>query len=98
MDTYSGPIIDAHHHLWRRADVSWINPPLVPRMFGDYFGLCRDFSIEEWKHDIAPHDVVQTVHVTANWAGLKATRRWTNRAGSPVAGSVNSAWKTMPCG
>lgn len=74
LDLYNGPIIDTHHHLWRREDVSWIKPPLTPRMFGDYFGICRDFSIEEWKHDIRPHNVVQTVHVTANWDGAKATR------------------------
>jgi predicted TIM-barrel fold metal-dependent hydrolase len=74
MELYNGPIIDTHHHLWRRKDVVWINPPLTPKMFGDYFGLCRDYSVEEWKHDIAPHNVVKTVHVTANWAGTKATR------------------------
>ena len=74
MELYSGPIIDTHHHLWRRRDLSWLNPPLTPKMFGDFFGLCRDFPIEEWKHDIGPHNVVKTVHVTANWAGTKATR------------------------
>ena len=74
MELYSGPIIDTHHHLWRRKDLGWLNPPLTPKMFGDFFGLCRDFPIEEWKHDIGPHNVVKTVHVTANWAGTKATR------------------------
>jgi predicted TIM-barrel fold metal-dependent hydrolase len=85
MELYSGPIIDTHHHLWRRKDLGWLNPPLTPKMFGDFFGLCRDFPIEEWKHDIGPHNVVKTVHVTANWAGTKATRgldetRWLARA------------------
>lgn len=74
MELYSGPIIDTHHHLWQRKDPAWINPPLTPKMFGDFFGLCRDFPVEEWKHDISPHNVVKTVHVTANWAGTRATR------------------------
>ena len=74
MNLYTGPIIDTHHHLWRRQDVAWINPPLTPKMFGDFFGLCRDFPVEEWKHDISPHNVVKTVHVTANWSGTKPTR------------------------
>ena len=74
MEPYNGPIIDTHHHLWLRKDPIWINPPLTPKMFGDFFGLCRDFPVEEWKHDIVPHNVVKTVHVTANWAGAKATR------------------------
>lgn len=74
MELYDGPIIDTHHHLWRRKDIEWLNPPLTPKMFGDYFGLCRDYPVEEWKHDVIPHKVVKTVHVTANWAGTKATR------------------------
>ena len=51
MNLYTGPIIDTHHHLWRRQDIAWLNPPLTPKMFGDFFGLCRDFPIEEWRHD-----------------------------------------------
>lgn len=74
MELYSGPIIDTHHHLWRQRDIAWLNPPLTPKMFGDFFGLCREFPVEEWKHDIGPHNVVKTVHVTANWDGTKATR------------------------
>lgn len=74
MERYDGPIIDTHHHIWRHKDIGWLQPPLPPRMFGDYFGLCRDYPVEEWKYDILPHKVVKSVHVTANWAGTKATR------------------------
>ncbi|WP_197938648.1 hypothetical protein [Phytohabitans flavus] len=27
-------IVDAHHHLWRRADLPWLNGEMVPRIFG----------------------------------------------------------------
>jgi predicted TIM-barrel fold metal-dependent hydrolase len=33
---YSGPVIDTHHHIWLRKDVTWLADPPVPRMFGDY--------------------------------------------------------------
>ena len=78
MTQYQGPIIDTHHHLWQHKDVPWLQPPVPKKMFGDDFGLQRDFSIEEWKHDIAPHNVVKTVHVTANWGVQRALdeTRW----------------------
>jgi predicted TIM-barrel fold metal-dependent hydrolase len=78
MAQYDGPIIDSHHHLWRQKDVGWLQPPVIPRLFGDYFGLRRDFPIEEWLHDIAPENVVKSVHVTANWGVDKALdeTRW----------------------
>jgi predicted TIM-barrel fold metal-dependent hydrolase len=37
--TYSGPVIDTHHHIWLRKDVAWLADPPIPRMFGDYFGI-----------------------------------------------------------
>ncbi|MBV9955285.1 MAG: amidohydrolase family protein [Pseudolabrys sp.] len=67
MPRYDGPIIDTHHHIWRRADVSWLQEPPVPRMFGDYFGLRRDYPVEEWINDIVPEGVNKSVHVTAMW-------------------------------
>ena len=67
MPRYDGPIIDTHHHIWRRKDVSWLQDPPIPRMFGDYFGLRRDYPVEEWINDIVPEGVVKSVHVTAMW-------------------------------
>ena len=67
MAVYTGPVIDTHHHIWRRADVAWLADPPIPRMFGDYFGLRRDYPVEEFMHDLQPDGVVKSVHVTAMW-------------------------------
>jgi predicted TIM-barrel fold metal-dependent hydrolase len=67
MSAYTGPIIDTHHHIWLRKDVPWLAEPPIPRMFGDYFGLRRDYPVEEWINDIVPQGAVKSVHVTAMW-------------------------------
>ena len=67
MALYTGPMIDTHHHIWLRKDVSWLADPPIPRMFGDYFGLRRDYTVEEWINDIVPQGAVKSVHVTAMW-------------------------------
>lgn len=72
MTVYSGPIIDTHHHIWRRADVAWLADPPIRRMFGDYFGIRRDYSVEEWMADIVPEGAVKSVHVTAMWGPGRA--------------------------
>ncbi len=72
MPSYSGPVIDTHHHIWLRKDVSWLADPPIPRMFGDYFGIRRDYPVEEWMNDIVPEGAVKSVHVTAMWAPGKA--------------------------
>jgi predicted TIM-barrel fold metal-dependent hydrolase len=64
---YTGPVIDTHHHIWQRKDVSWLADPPVPRMFGDYAGIRRDYSVGEYMADVMPQGVVKSVHVTANW-------------------------------
>ena len=67
MALYKGPMIDTHHHIWPRKEVSWLADPPIPRMFGDYFGLRRDYPVEEWMNDIVPEGAVKSVHVTAMW-------------------------------
>jgi predicted TIM-barrel fold metal-dependent hydrolase len=67
MASYSGPAIDTHHHIWRRADIGWLADPPIPRMFGDYFGIRRDYPIEEFMTDIVPQGFTKSVHVTAMW-------------------------------
>lgn len=66
--TYSGPAIDTHHHIWLRKDVGWLADPPIPRMFGDYFGIRRDYPVEEFMNDVKPQGVTKSVHVTAMWA------------------------------
>lgn len=67
MAPYNGPVIDTHHHIWQRKDIPWLAEPPIPRMFGDYFGIRRDYPVEEWMNDIVPQGVVKSVHVTAMW-------------------------------
>ena len=78
MALYTGPMIDTHHHIWRRKDVAWLADPPIPRMFGDYFGIRRDYAVEEWMADIVPQGAVKSVHVTAMWGPGKALEetRW----------------------
>ncbi len=72
MTLYSGPMIDTHHHIWLRKDVAWLADLPIPRMFGDYFGIRRDYPVEEWMNDIVPQGAVKSVHVTAMWGPGRA--------------------------
>jgi len=62
------PIIDAHHHIWRQADLPWLQGPMLPRIFGPYEPLRRDYAIEEFLSDIAGSGIAGSVYVQANWA------------------------------
>jgi predicted TIM-barrel fold metal-dependent hydrolase len=61
------PLIDAHHHIWRQADLPWLQGPAVPRIFGSYDGIKRDYPIDEYLQDIAGTGVVKSIYVQANW-------------------------------
>jgi len=61
-------IIDAHHHIWRRADLPWLLGPTQPRIFGPYDAIKRDYLIGEYLDDIAGTGVSKSVYVQANWA------------------------------
>jgi predicted TIM-barrel fold metal-dependent hydrolase len=78
MPAYNGPVIDTHHHIWLRKDVAWLAEPPIPRMFGDYFGIRRDYPVEEFMLDVQPQGVTKSVHVTANWGPARALdeTRW----------------------
>jgi len=62
------PIIDAHHHIWRRADLPWLDGPMQPRIFGPSEPIRRDYPIGEFLSDIAGSGVTKSVYVQANWA------------------------------
>lgn len=68
---YSGPIVDAHHHLW---DLSLGRHPWLAATAGERGGLGdldrlrRNYLPEDYRRDAARHDVVATVHVEAGWA------------------------------
>jgi predicted TIM-barrel fold metal-dependent hydrolase len=61
------PTIDGHHHIWRLQDLSWLSGPQVPRIFGPYQPICRDYTIEEFRADIAACNVVKSIYVQTNW-------------------------------
>lgn len=61
-------IIDAHHHVWRLSHTPWLQGPEVPRIFGAYQPLRRDYLIEDFLADAQPSGVVQSVFVQVNVA------------------------------
>lgn len=69
-ETYQGPIIDAHHHLW---DLSlerhpWLTPTAGKRGgLGDLGPLQRDYLPADYARDAARHAIVAIVHVEAGW-------------------------------
>jgi predicted TIM-barrel fold metal-dependent hydrolase len=65
-------VIDAHHHIWRQADLPWLVGPMQPRIFGPYEPIRRDYPIEEYLDDIAGSGVARSVYVQANWAPARA--------------------------
>lgn len=66
------PIVDAHHHIWRCEDLPWLLGPMVPRIFGPYEPIRRDYPIDEYLADIAGSGVEKSVYVQANWAPDRA--------------------------
>ncbi|MEO0387842.1 MAG: amidohydrolase family protein [Pseudomonadota bacterium] len=60
-------MIDAHHHIWRQADLPWLQGPEVPRIFGPYGPLRRDYPMAEFLQDIAGTGITKSVYVQANW-------------------------------
>ena len=61
-------IVDAHHHIWRQADLPWLAGPMQPRIFGPYEDLRRNYLIDEFLADIAGAGIERSVYVQANWA------------------------------
>lgn len=61
-------IVDAHHHIWRQDDLPWLKGPMLPRIFGPYEPIRRDYPMSEYLADIARSGVTQSVYVQANWA------------------------------
>ena len=66
------PIIDAHHHIFRQADIPWLLGPMVQRIFGPYEAIRRDYPISEYLDDLKNSNVVGSVYVQVNWAKNRA--------------------------
>ncbi|CCV12099.1 amidohydrolase family protein [Mesorhizobium sp. STM 4661] len=68
---YSGPIIDAHHHLWDLGlgRHPWLAATADERGgLGELGPLRRNYLPDDYMRDASRHDVVATVHVEAGWA------------------------------
>ena len=78
---YSGPIIDAHSHLW---DLSMQKHPwLAPsndsvQALGGLENLRHDFLVADYLRDSANQDIVATVHIEALWdrSDVLGETRW----------------------
>jgi predicted TIM-barrel fold metal-dependent hydrolase len=66
MTTTHG-IVDAHHHIWRQADLPWLSGPPVPRIFGPYDPIRRDYPVEEYVAEAAACGIEASVYVQTNW-------------------------------
>jgi predicted TIM-barrel fold metal-dependent hydrolase len=60
-------IVDAHHHIWRRSDLAWLAGPMLPRIFGPYEPLRRDYLAPEYIAEAERAGIGQSVYVQANW-------------------------------
>ena len=60
--------IDSHFHIWRQKDQPWLVGPMVPRIFGPYEPIRRDYPIEEFLADQLGAGVEKAIYVQTNWA------------------------------
>src|SRR5262245_49816759 len=60
-------IVDAHHHLWRQADLPWLSGDMVPRIFGPYEPIRRDYPIDEYVTEATASGISSSVYVQTNW-------------------------------
>ncbi len=72
------PILDSHHHLWRVADLPWLQAPMTPRIYGPYDAIRRDYLIEELRAENAPRGVTGSVYIQCGWPPENAAgeTRW----------------------
>lgn len=90
-------IVDAHHHIWRKQDLDWLAGPMVPRIFGPYEPIRRDYPIAEYIADVSPFGIEKSVYVQTNWPLEKSVDevRWVqevaDQSGWPhaIVGSAN---------
>jgi predicted TIM-barrel fold metal-dependent hydrolase len=60
-------VVDAHIHVWRLADLPWLHGPMVPRIFGTYESIRRDYPITEYLADARTAGIGAAVYVQPNW-------------------------------
>jgi predicted TIM-barrel fold metal-dependent hydrolase len=60
-------LVDAHHHIWRMADLPWLAGEIVPRIFGPYEPIQRDYLIGEYTAEATASGITASVYVQTNW-------------------------------
>ena len=90
-------IIDAHHHLWNPISndpdigYAWLKNIGAPKPFGDPTAIQRDYLLDEFLAEPAPHQFTASVHVQADGAipdPVKETRfvqSLSDQSGFPIA-------------
>jgi predicted TIM-barrel fold metal-dependent hydrolase len=92
------PVVDTHFHLWKlgHGRYPWLEGPPIKTHFGDYSGIRRDYLPADYLDDTAGCEVVQSVHVQAEWdaADPVGETRWlqeqASRNGLPTAVVANA--------
>lgn len=69
-DEADGEHIDAHHHIWRLDAVPWLRGPGVPRIFGSYAKLRRDYLIHDYLADAVPVTPRGSVYIQVKAMGV----------------------------
>jgi predicted TIM-barrel fold metal-dependent hydrolase len=67
---YSGPIIDAHFHLWDLGmdRHPWLRPTGgAIQALGDLSAIRRNYLVNDYRRDATNQNVVASVHVEAGW-------------------------------
>jgi predicted TIM-barrel fold metal-dependent hydrolase len=66
---YSGPIIDAHHHLWdlRLGRHPWLSATAERGGLGDLGPLRQNYLPQDYLDDAARQNIFASVHVEAGW-------------------------------
>jgi predicted TIM-barrel fold metal-dependent hydrolase len=60
-------LVDTHHHIWRLADLPWLAGEVVPRIFGPYQPVQRDYLIGEYTAEATASGISASVYVQTNW-------------------------------
>ncbi|MGN9912870.1 amidohydrolase family protein [Phytohabitans sp. LJ34] len=60
-------LVDAHHHIWRRRDLPWLSGEMVPRIFGPYEPIRRDYLAPEYIAEATACGITSSVYIQTNW-------------------------------
>ena len=60
-------LVDTHHHIWRMADLPWLAGEIVPRIFGPYQPIQRDYLVGEYTAEATASGITASVYVQTNW-------------------------------